>query len=310
MAGVELHELSRRFGEVDAVRGLSLEIGAGETFGLLGPNGAGKTTTLSMLSTLLAPSSGDATIFGTSLRRDPREIRRYVGLAPQELSLYPGLTGEENLHFLGSLYAVPGRVLRARSDRLLELVGLTARRRHRVATYSGGMKRRLSLACSLVHGPRLVLLDEPTVGVDPQSRANIFDAVAAIAAEGNTVLYTTHYMEEAERLCDRIAIMDDGRILGVGTLAELLDVVGAGEVIELRGTWSDASVERLRALPDVTRVEVTDWGLCLSVQRTAPALHAVTSVLDAVDGEPEGVEIHRMTLERVFMHLTGRALRD
>jgi ABC-2 type transport system ATP-binding protein len=185
---VRIDKLARSFGPLEAVRGISLEIREGETFGLLGPNGAGKTTTLSMLSTLLAPSSGDAWIFGESLRRNVSEVKRIVGLAPQEISLYPDLTAEENLVFFGRISGVHGRRLRRRVEELLDLAGLTPRRGERVRTFSGGMKRRLNLACSLVHAPRLLLLDEPTVGVDPQSRENLFQGIENFASEGTTVL--------------------------------------------------------------------------------------------------------------------------
>src|SRR5262249_38690824 len=228
--GVDLVGLGRSFGDLDAVRDVSLHIEEGETVGLLGPNGAGKTTTLSMLATLLPPSSGDARIFGASLCRDAGAVRSLVGLAPQEISLYPELTADENLSFFGRIYGVGGATLRTRADELIDLVGLTPRRHDRVASYSGGMKRRLNLACSLLHAPRLLLLDEPTVGVDPQSRDRIFEAIRSLARNGKTILYTTHYLEEAERLCDRITIMDEGRILAAGTLDELLRIVGLGEV--------------------------------------------------------------------------------
>src|SRR5262245_35356746 len=234
-AGVSLDGLARSFGEVEAVRGVSLHIEDGETVGLLGPNGAGKTTTLSLLATLLTPSSGDAHVFGASLRRDAWTVRRLVGLAPQEVSLYPELTADENLRFFGRIYGLAGARIRERADALLDLVGLLPRRHDRVATYSGGMKRRLNLACSLLHEPRLLLLDEPTVGVDPQSRDSIFDAIRELARHGKAILYSTHYMEEAERLCDRITVMDEGRIVAAGTLHELLQIVGLGEIIELSG---------------------------------------------------------------------------
>ena len=230
--GIELEGLGYSYGDLEAVRPLWLRIAAGETFGLLGPNGAGKTTTLSMLSTLLAPTSGDAIVFGRSLAREPEAVRRLVGLVPQDISLYLELTAEENLRFFGSLGGIHGPELRRRSDELLEKVSLSARRADRVRTFSGGMKRRLNLACSLVHKPRLVLLDEPTVGVDPHSRESLFEMVQQLAADGAAVLYTTHYMEEAERLCDRVAILDEGSIIAQGTHRELLELVGDEPVVE------------------------------------------------------------------------------
>jgi ABC-2 type transport system ATP-binding protein len=304
---VRIDKLARSFGPVEAVRGISLEIREGETFGLLGPNGAGKTTTLSMLSTLLAPSAGDAWIFGESLRRNVSEVKRIVGLAPQEISLYPDLTAEENLLFFGRISGVHGRRLRARVDELLELVGLAPRRGERVRTFSGGMKRRLNLACSLVHAPRLLLLDEPTVGVDPQSRENLFQGIESFASEGTTVLYSTHYMEEAERLCDRIAIMDEGRIAAVGTREELLEIVGVGEVIEIRG---GADAARLRRVAEVVDVESRGGVTRLLVRDAARALGPIGAVLAESGHTADGLEVHPVNLERVFMHLTGKELRD
>src|SRR5215468_520752 len=246
---IQCIDLARSFGDLEAVRGISLDIFAGETFGLLGPNGAGKTTTLSMLATLLPPTRGDVLVFGASAVDEPSEVRRRVGLAPQQISLYPMFTAEENLDFFGTLYGVPPAVRRRRVDRLLEQVGLAPRRADRVHTYSGGMQRRLNLACSLIHEPRLLLLDEPTAGVDPQSRENLFEVIRGIAAAGTTIVYTTHYIEEAERLCDRIAILDEGRIAAVGTLHDLLGMIGMGEVIEIRGRGI-ASNGALEARPE------------------------------------------------------------
>jgi linearmycin/streptolysin S transport system ATP-binding protein len=308
--GVDIERLGRSYGHLEAVRGISFHIEEGETVGLLGPNGAGKTTTLSMLATLLAPSSGDARIFGVSLRRDVWDVRRLVGLAPQEISLYPELTGDENLRFLGRLYGLAGSRLRERADEVLELVGLVPRRDDRVATYSGGMKRRLNLACSLLHAPRLLLLDEPTVGVDPQSRDRIFDAIRELARNGKTILYTTHYMEEAERLCDRITIMDEGRILAVGTLGELLRIVGMGEVIELSGVRCDLGDGQLASIPGMIKVERGERSTRIFVQSAARALPALAAIVGGAGPELRGVQIYAVDLERVFMHLTGKQLRD
>src|SRR5262245_55379354 len=215
-SAVVLRDLRRDHGDRQVVRGVSLEIPEGEIFGLLGPNGAGKTTLLSMISTRIRPTSGDVWVYGKHVVHDVTAVRRMLNVAPQEEALYPSLTAAENLAFFAELYGVPQRERRARVGEALEAVGLTSRSDDRVATYSGGMRRRLNLACALVSRPRLVLLDEPTVGVDPQSRANIFDAVRTLRARGMTILYTTHYLEEAEDLCDRIAIMDEGLVVACG----------------------------------------------------------------------------------------------
>jgi ABC-2 type transport system ATP-binding protein len=307
--GVEILQLARSYGEVEAVQGLSLEIHAGETFGLLGPNGAGKTTTLAMLSTLLRPSGGDARVFGRSLRNEVSAVRRLVGLTPQEISLYPDLTAGENLRFFGRLHGVVGQALARRSSEVLELVGLSSRADDLVRTFSGGMKRRLNLACSLVHSPQLLLLDEPSVGVDPQSRERIFVALREVAAGGTTVVYTTHYMEEAEKLCDRIAIMDHGRLLAVGSLTELLARVGIGEVVEIHAALPPESLRKLEAVRGVTHVEASDNATRVFADSAAHVLGPIGSLL-AEEDRHEGLEVYALNLERVFMHLTGRELRD
>jgi len=307
---VQFVDLARSFGSLEAVRGISLEIPAGETFGLLGPNGAGKTTTLSMLATLLPPTRGDVLVFGASAVDEPSEVRRRVGLAPQQISLYPMFTAEENLDFFGTLYGVPPAVRRQRIDRLLEQVGLAPRRADRVHTYSGGMQRRLNLACSLIHEPRLLLLDEPTAGVDPQSREKLFEVVREIAEAGTTIVYTTHYIEEAERLCDRIAILDEGRIAAVGTLRELLGALGMGEIIELRGPAIAGARLAREALPGVVKVERDNGVLRLFVKTAVDARALIAGPLREVEEEIESLVVHRVSLERVFMHLTGKALRD
>jgi ABC-2 type transport system ATP-binding protein len=307
---VEFIDLARSFGSFEAVRGISMQILAGQTFGLLGPNGAGKTTTLSMLSTLLKPTRGDVLVFGASAVSNPAEVRRRVGLAPQQISLYPMLTGQENLEFFGRLHGLAPAVLQQRTDRLLELVGLAPRRGDRVHTYSGGMQRRLNLACSLIHEPRLLLLDEPTAGVDPQSRENLFEVIQQIASAGTTIVYTTHYIEEAERLCDRIAILDEGRIAAVGTLQELLGVIGMGEVIEIRSAAIASATSSLEALPDVVKIERDEDVVRLFVKSAAHALAVIPDALRAFGDQIESLEVYRVSLERVFMHLTGKALRD
>jgi ABC-2 type transport system ATP-binding protein len=305
---IRIEGLSKRFGDTVAVSGLCLEIEQGETFGLLGPNGAGKTTTLSLLATLLEPTEGDAQIHGHSLRDEIATVRRLVGLVPQDLALYPNLSAEENLRFFARLYGATRT--RSQLDDLLGLAGLRHRASDRVHTFSGGMKRRLNLVCSLVHEPKLLLLDEPTVGVDPQSRERIFEAVERIAGSGTTVIYTTHYMEEAERLCDRIAILDGGVVAAIGTLSELLAIVGAGEVIDLGIELPRLSDAQQAAIPGLRDLKRTNGRTRLIVESAARALGPLTGLVgEALEGEAD-LRVYPVDLARVFLHVTGREMRD
>src|SRR5215470_808951 len=254
-SAVVLSDLRREYDGREVVRGVSLDVPEGEIFGLLGPNGAGKTTLLSMISTRVRPTSGDVWVHGKHVVHDVDAVRKLLNVAPQEEALYPSLTAAENLAFFAELYGVKRQERRTRVADALEAVGLAGRKDDRVSTYSGGMRRRLNLGCALVSSPRLVLLDEPTVAVDPQSRAHIFDAVRALRARGTTIVYTTHYLEEAENLCDRIAIMDEGLIVACGTLPQLLSRSRANEVIELRLLAPPETIAPLEAVQGVQKAE-------------------------------------------------------
>jgi ABC-2 type transport system ATP-binding protein len=275
--------LRKRFGPSLAVDGLSLEVGRGEIFGLLGPNGAGKTTTVSIATGLLTPDEGRVTVTGRGGPEDPG-IRALIGLAPQSLALYGRLTGEENAAFFGSLYGLAGPRLRERVGAALDFVGLRNRARDRVDTYSGGMQRRLNLAVAVVHDPEIVFLDEPTAGVDPQSRSLIVENVRALREAGKAVVYTTHYMEEAERLCDRVGIMDHGRLLALGTVPELMAAHGGRPVLV-----AEAGGKEVRIEADDPLAALNDLAASLPVS---------------------GFRVERRSLEQVFLHLTGRQLRD
>ncbi|MBL9000676.1 MAG: ABC transporter ATP-binding protein [Phycisphaerae bacterium] len=284
---LRLNQLRKSFGAVAAVDSVSLEIRRGEVFGLLGPNGAGKSTTIGMAVGLLAPDSGSVELEGVGPPTDPK-VRAHLGVAPQALAVYDDLTGEENLRFFGRLYGLRASVLRERVAAVLDMVGLSARSADRVGTYSGGMKRRLNLAAALVHDPPLLLLDEPTAGVDPQSRNNILDLVRELASRGRSIGYTTHYMEEADRLCDRVAIIDKGRILALGTVHELIERHGGKSLITVtRENGEDQRIETADPLPDITR---------LLAPGSSESVRAV--------------RIDRPDLESVFLSLTGRSLRD
>jgi ABC-2 type transport system ATP-binding protein len=301
--------LSKRYGTTTAVNGLNFEIREGEIFGLLGPNGAGKTTTIAMLATQRRPSGGDATLFGHSACKEPYLVRQMIGLAPQEVSLYPALTAAENLQFFGHIYGVRKSELGKRIDELLALVGLDAYRDDRVGLFSGGMKCRLNLAVSLVHRPKLILLDEPTAGVDPQSREQILKIIGGLRDDGNAILYSTHYMEEAERLCDRLGILSEGKLVAVDTLDALLSGLEFAEIIELRGLHGGTDLAGMQALGGISRVERGDQVIRLYVKRAADFLWPLQKIISRSDQNVR-LKIAPLSLENLFLHLTGRELRD
>jgi ABC-2 type transport system ATP-binding protein len=303
--------LSKRYGDLQAVDRVSFELRQGEIYGLLGPNGAGKTTTLSMVSGLLRPDEGRVLYDGVDLAADPIGVKQNLGVVPQEVALYEELTGRENLRFWGGLYGLTGGKLKDAVTAALELVGLTGKADDKVNQYSGGMKRRLNLSMGLVHRPRVVMMDEPTVGIDPQARANILDVVRDIAKPGTTILYTTHYLEEAEQFCDRIAIMDHGKILAEGTLDELKRMLGEREIVTVRGSFDTGDMqERLRDLDSVQMITAEDDRLVLSASgEGAGAVQLLSRILDG-NLDVEGVSIQPPSLNGLFLKLTGRELRD
>jgi ABC-2 type transport system ATP-binding protein len=306
---LEVCELRKCYGNVTALAGVSLTVAEGELFGLLGPNGAGKTTLLSIVSGLLDPTAGEVRLLGRTVRPDDREMRRLLGIVPQELALYGELTAEENLVFFGRLYGLSGDRLQRRVAEVLELVGLRERARERARTFSGGMQRRLNLALGLVHEPRLLLLDEPTTGVDPQSRNHIFEDVRRLNAAGLTVIYTSHYMEEVQALCPRVGILDQGRLIACDTVPALLRQLDG--LIRFRvGQVTPALRERLKQLADVRLIERDEHFLELHCQDVQGTLLRLVAVLNELQIELTGLEMEEPNLERVFLHLTGRALRD
>ncbi len=306
-----VERLSKGYGKVRAVDGISFEVRSGEIYGLLGPNGAGKTTTLSMLSGLLQPDAGRILFDGVELASAPTRIRQRLGVVPQETALYDQLTGRQNLRFWAGLYGLSGRRLERQVDQTLERLGLTGRADSKVRTYSGGMKRRLNLGLGLVHEPSVLLLDEPTVGIDPQARVKILDLVRETAAAGTTVLYTTHYLEEAERLCQRIGIMDHGKLLAEGTLEELKTMVGEEETIVIRGSFDiEQAVDRLTREEGVSLLSSEEGRMALSV--AGGGRRAVDLLSRVLDGRlaVDGVSIEPPSLNGLFLKLTGRDLRD
>ena len=303
--------LVRRFGDLVAVDDVSFRIAPGETYGLLGPNGAGKTTTISMVAGLIAADAGTVTVVGQAMTPRTIEPKRHVGLVPQELAIYPDLSGRENLSLFGRLQGLRRPGLTTRVDEVLDLIGLADRAKDRSKEYSGGMKRRLNIGIGLLNRPDLLILDEPTVGVDPQSRNAILESVEALSVEGMAVLYTTHYMEEAERLCDRIGIIDSGRLQAEGTRDELVRLTGGTDTIRLGGSGDLAgAAEELRLIPGVERVDTERRSATLTV-KDAPALVAqVVGTATSYGVTLTDVEIARPDLESVFLHLTGKGLRD
>ena len=303
--------LVRRYGDLTAVDGVSAHIDPGETFGLLGPNGAGKTTTISIIAGLIPADAGTVTVAGERMGPGEVEVKRHIGLVPQDLAIYPELTAKENLDYFGRLQGLRGAALARRAAEVLDLLGLADRAKEATKNFSGGMKRRLNIGIGLLHRPTLLILDEPTVGVDPQSRNSILESVEALSVEGIAVLYTTHYMEEAERLCDRIAIMDSGRIQAQGTRDELITLTGELDHVRLGGSGATpAAAEALRALPAVEQVAFDRRTLTLTVRDAPAAVAAIVTTATAAGMVLSDVEITRPDLESVFLHLTGKALRD
>ena len=313
MAGepvLSVHNLVHRYGEVRAVDEVSFEVAPGETYGLLGPNGAGKTTVISMVAGLIPAHGGTISVLGCPMSPKAVEAKRHVGLVPQELAIYPELSARENLTFFGRLQRLRGKELAHRVDEVIDLIGLAARAKDPAKEYSGGMKRRLNIGIGLLHKPALLILDEPTVGVDPQSRNAILESVAALSGEGMAVLYTTHYMEEAERLCDRVAILDTGRVQAEGTRDELIRLTGGVDHIRLTGRGDiGAAAAALRKLDAVAEVAADHRSLMLTVHEAPTAVAAVVNAASAAGMTLEDVDVSRPDLESVFLHLTGKALR-
>jgi ABC-2 type transport system ATP-binding protein len=316
---IQINDLRKSFGGTRAVDGVSFEVAQGEVFSLLGPNGAGKTTLISMLSGLLRPDGGELCLLGHSLRRDGQAARAALGVVPQDIALYLDLSARENLTFWGRMYGLGGAALKKRVDEVLDLIDLADRQNERVGKYSGGMKRRVNIGVALLHRPRVIIMDEPTVGIDPQSRRAILDSVLALKDEGMTVLYTTHYMEEAQELSDHIAIMDHGKLIACGAYGELVRMVGECQRIRLSANAAPAGViAAWQAAPGVRQVT-----LASDAKDGATGDREVTLLVDdanrvlprlfeaAGDGlRISSVEVQSPGLEAVFLHLTGRVLRD
>lgn len=311
MAIVETRGLTKVFNGRKAVDRLNLTVEEGEIFGLLGPNGAGKSTTVAMLATILSPTRGAALVGGYDIRRHPKEVRKKIGVVPQEFGLYDDLTARENLAYFGRLHGLSGDRLRKRVDELLRLVQLEERANDRVKTFSGGMKHRLNLVTGLIHEPSLLFLDEPTTGLDPQARLAVWELIERFRSEGVTILLTTHYMEEADRLCDRVAIMDRGKVIALDSPTNLKRSIGKLEVIEMRtrGGSSDF-LARLRRFRDVKRVVRTPEGLRILTPTADELVAEVVTLASSAGVRVDSINVIQPTLEDVFIKLTGKTLRD
>ncbi|HKJ26370.1 MAG TPA: ABC transporter ATP-binding protein [Anaerolineales bacterium] len=308
---ISAKNLKKSYGEIEAVRGVTFEIAKSEVFGLLGPNGAGKTTTISMLTGLLTPSDGQVLLDGEEFTPKAGHLKRKIGFVPQELALYPTLSAYDNLIFFGRIYRLRGKELRQRVAEVLEMVGLTDRAKDPIEDYSGGMKRRINIAAGLLHEPEILFLDEPTVGVDPQSRNAIFDSVEALNERGLTILYTTHYMEEAERLCDRVAIVDHGKVIALDTPQSMIRGIGGGllRVGLLNGKLPKVA-EQVERLSTVKGISEVDGELMVQAVQSRQALIDVLNVTNELDATVTSLEILEPNLETVFLQLTGRSLRN
>jgi ABC-2 type transport system ATP-binding protein len=303
--------LRRRFGDLVAVDGIGFHIDAGESYGLLGPNGAGKTTTISMIVGLLECDGGDIAVAGQAMTTHSVQAKAAIGYVPQDLAIYPDLSGRENLVFFARLYGMSGSRAKVRTAEVLDVIGLADRGGDQTKSYSGGMKRRLNIGIALLHQPMLLILDEPTVGVDPQSRIAILDNVRSLSTAGMAVLYTTHYMEEAEQLCDRVGIIDHGKLIAEGTPRELVSVVGERDHVSL-GASGDlaASARALASLVGVHEASATEDGITLVVDDARSLLPEILHQALVAGATIKSVDVTEPNLEAVFLHLTGRALRD
>jgi ABC-2 type transport system ATP-binding protein len=316
MAGpvLECTHLVKQFGDLTAVNDVSFVVNPGETYGLLGPNGAGKTTTISMIAGLLRVTSGEVHVLGSQITPAASAAKGAIGLVPQDIALYPDLSALENLTFFGRLQGLSGQRLQERIDVVLDVVGLADRAKDRIDTYSGGMKRRANIAVGMLHEPTLLILDEPTVGVDPQSRNSILESVDALGASGMAVIYTTHYMEEAERLCDRIGIIDEGRLIAEGTRGELIAGLGEAASVAIRAEGSSTVLQqwadRVAAVPGIIGVQTREDGATITCENASAAAAAAFAAAEPLDLALVGVDIATPDLEAVFLSMTGKALRD
>ena len=311
MNAIEVRNLKKSFGDFQAVQDASFNAESGEVLSLLGPNGAGKSTTISMLSGLLAPTAGDASVMGHSVTKEPAAAKASLGVVPQDIALYPDLSARENLVFWGKMYGLRGAALKSRVDEVLEVIGLADRQKDHVGKFSGGMKRRVNIGAALLHKPDVIIMDEPTVGIDPQSRRHILDNVKELNQQGMTVLYTTHYMEEAAELSNHIAIMDKGKVIAYGTHDDLIKMVGEQTRIDVTlNAEAEKILDAWRATEGVSKIDALDGKVTALVDDSNRVLPRLFDAASKHGVRITSIDIQEPNLETVFLHLTGRALRD
>ncbi len=303
--------IKKYYKKVRAVDGIDLEVKEGEILGILGPNGAGKSTAISVISSLLKPDGGDVLFKGQSILKNPGDLRRVMGIVPQDVALYPDLSAAENLKFFGKLYGLRGEGLQERIHEVLDLLGLNGRAKDAVKNYSGGMKRRVNIGAALLHHPEVLIMDEPTVGIDPQSRSHILDTVKALNKKGMTIIYTSHYMEEVEHLCDRIYVMDHGKVIASGTKEDLKNLMGGDDIVSLQtDRVSEDFLKDLRGNVKVRNVDQKDGSITLMVQKDCDILSDIFEAASKNGVKLKSLDVKTPTLEDVFLYLTGRGLRD
>ncbi len=308
---LKVENLRKDFGSVKAVNDISFEVKKGEIFGLLGPNGAGKSTTISMISTLIPPTEGSILFEYGDIKYNNKEIRHRLGVVPQEIALYPTLSGYENLAFWGSIYNLRGLELKKRINEVSDIIGLNGRLKDRVDKYSGGMKRRLNIGAALLHKPELLIMDEPTVGIDPQSRNHILDTVLELNKQGMTIIYTSHYMEEVEHLCNRICIMDEGKIIASGTQKELIELINGKTQINIKLIKADSSLsDRLKAIEGVYDARISEDTVSVYGENVDMLLADIIAAVAESKNRIEAIDVKKPNIETVFLNLTGKALRD
>jgi ABC-2 type transport system ATP-binding protein len=308
---IQVRSVSKSFGNIEAVKNVSFTIDKGEIFGILGPNGAGKSTIVNILNTLVKPDKGDVIIDGVNIKDDGDTIKLIMGVVPQEIALYEELTAYENLIFWGGLYDIPKPELKANVTKTLEIVDLSYRKNDRIKTFSGGMKRRINIACSLLHNPKILVLDEPTVGVDPQNRNHIFELIERLNNEGMTIIYTTHYMEEAERFCDSIAIIDVGRIIAQGTLKELRKISDVKDLLTVKLADSDnKTISRITSANPLFKFDSTTKTLKVECVNISRDISIIINHIQNSGGVIERIYTQGTNLESIYLKLTGKKLRD